>query len=195
MERSRADSGEKRGPGRTSMATYRFGRSLLAQTPGRSVRHDPSEHLGCSRAVSLDDRPPGGEPVAGVAVTVPRTPAATTVTGIGGDAGGGSVARPTLPRDRAWPDEREGAAMTTYLRLLYPRLLPDLLHTNARGNVGQVLTHASQQKNVRGCSIAGVKALSRATPWTSPPRIRRVGKSSSITAQQTITFGLEPLAT
>jgi hypothetical protein len=35
-----------------------------------------------------------------------------------------------------WPD-RTGAAMTTYLRLLYPKLLPDLLHSNATGNVCQ----------------------------------------------------------
>jgi hypothetical protein len=27
--------------------------------------------------------------------------------------------------------------MTTYLRLLYPQLLPDLLHSNATGNVCQ----------------------------------------------------------
>lgn len=29
--------------------------------------------------------------------------------------------------------------MTTYLRLLYPQLLPDLLHSNATGNVCQNL--------------------------------------------------------
>jgi transposase len=35
------------------------------------------------------------------------------------------------------PAEREGAAITTYLGLLYPQLLPDLLHSDATGNVGQ----------------------------------------------------------
>jgi hypothetical protein len=29
--------------------------------------------------------------------------------------------------------------MTTYLRLIYTQLLPDLLHSNARGNVCQEL--------------------------------------------------------
>jgi hypothetical protein len=33
--------------------------------------------------------------------------------------------------------------MTTYLRLLYPQLLPDLLHSNATGNVCYVRTFTS----------------------------------------------------
>jgi hypothetical protein len=35
--------------------------------------------------------------------------------------------------------------MTTYLRLLYPQLLSDLLHSNATGSVCHKRTHALQQ--------------------------------------------------
>jgi hypothetical protein len=111
---------------------------VIPRPPSRGRPNLRPGYLGCSRAVSLDERPPGGEPDAGVAVTFPRTPAATTVTGIGGDdAGGGSVARPTLPRDRAWPDRRGGGRHDHLSLSAIPPTLPDLLHSNATGNGGQ----------------------------------------------------------
>jgi hypothetical protein len=46
--------------------------------------------------------------------------------------------------------------MTTYLGLLYPQLLPDLLHSNATGNVCQIRTfqHSlTRQQLVRARSM------------------------------------------
>jgi hypothetical protein len=42
--------------------------------------------------------------------------------------------------------------MTTYLRLLYPQLLPDLLHSNATGNVCRVSRAPPVHTAVRNCT-------------------------------------------
>jgi hypothetical protein len=87
MERPRADSGEKHGPGRTRIDGEMVRAEYHAHTNGWSVRHDPFEHLGARVPLAWTTAHPTWEPVGGIALTVPRAPAATTVTGLGGDAG------------------------------------------------------------------------------------------------------------
>jgi hypothetical protein len=88
MERPRANSGENHGPGRTRMGKKGSGGTITAQTNGWSVRHDPFEHVSARVLLAWTTALPTGETVVkGVAMPVPRAPAATNVTGIGGDAG------------------------------------------------------------------------------------------------------------
>jgi hypothetical protein len=85
MERPRADSGEKHGPGRSCGGYRLYWRSLCAQRVGQSVSI-PVQAIGLARAASLDDRPQHARRSMEFCARSTNS-AGTTVTRMGGDAG------------------------------------------------------------------------------------------------------------